>query len=402
MKITNSMITQQFLYNLNQLQQSLSSNQNQITTGKTLNKPSDNPLAVAEDMSTRTSLDQANGYQATVQSGLTWMNTTNTVLTNMSSTLESLRNVVLQALSTTSQTPTVQMGLGQNIAQLENNLFQMMDVKQGGSFLFGGYATTSQVSQYMSTSQLNTNLTSNSLTTPVIGQGGTLTITGSSGSAQVSLSSGDTLAQVQSAIHAVAGQTGVDAQIQTSGSTSQLVFIPQNVGSAIGINTQGVTLSAGAALQATTFQTNTPPSKADHSINYQVSSSVSKQINVTATQIFNQTPINGTANLQTTLQNIMNDLSDPAALQKDLGNLDANTSQLVNIQTGLGARIQQMNTLQTQTSNMVNILQNQQASLEDANLAQLTTQYQNEMVTYQAALKVGSQLLLPTLAQYVQ
>lgn len=402
MRVTNQMMSQNLLYNLNRIQRGLSSSQAEISTGKVLNKPSDNPLAVSQDMADSTSIGQANSYLATIQSGVAWTKSTSSVLQSMTSTLQTIRNVTLQALNTPGQTPTAITGLQQQIAQLVNNMYQLSDTKQGNSYLFGGYATDKQVSQYISTTQLGTNLTAVSTSTPVIGTGGTFSIIGGQGSSQVSVQSGDTLQQVEQAINAVSNTTGVTASLQSTASGYQLALQPQQNATAFGISSKGVALSSGTAFKVNSSTTNSPPAGAGGAIQYKLSASVQEQVNVTAGQIFNQTPVNGTKDLQKTLQSILNDISNPTALQKDLGNLSANISHLIQINTQVGARTNQMQTMQTQTKQLVTNLQNQQASLEDVNMAKVITQYQNQMSTYQSALQMGSKILLPTLAQYIQ
>lgn len=402
MRVTNSMLTGNFLYNLNQIQSMLAAAQEQMATGKALNKPSDNPLAVAQDMATITSINQAQSYHSTIQTGLTWMSTTNSVLQNVTSSLQSIRDVVLQALNTPDQTANAQAAFQQHLLQMINGVYQMMDTKQGDSYIFGGYATNQPVSPYVSTSQLTTNLTGSSPTAPVIATGGSFTIVGTQGAAQIPVASGATLQTVEQAINAETGQTGVKASL-TGTTSSTLVLSSTQAGTSFTLNGGNVTLAGGGSLAISSAQVATEPTGAQESINYRVSASVTEKVNVTGVELFNQIPTgnNATQDLQNTLQSILNDIGNASALKADLANLDANVNHIISVTTDLGARQSQLTTMQTQTENFISIMQNQQASLENANMAQVYTDYQNALTTYQAALKMGSQLLLPTLAQYV-
>ena len=402
MRVTNSMITGNFLYNLNQIQSTLANAQEQMATGKVLNKPSDNPLAVAQDMATITSINQAQSYDSTIQTGLTWMNTTSSVLQNVTSSLQSIRNVVLQALNTPDQTANTQTTFQQHLLQMVDGVYQMMDTKQGDSYIFGGYATNQPVSPYVSTSQLTTNLTGSSPTASVIATGGSFTVVGSQGSAQISVASGATLQTVEQAINAETAQTGVTASL-TGTTSSTLVLSPIQAGTSLTMNSGNVTLVGGGTLAISSAQTAVVPTGAQQSINYRVSASVTEKVNVTGVELFNQIPpnSNATQDLHNTLQSILNDIGNDSALKTDLNNLDANLNHIISVTTDLGARQSQLKTMQSQTENFIGIMQNQQASLENANMAQVYTDYQNALTTYQAALKMGSQLLLPTLAQYI-
>ncbi|QSO48146.1 flagellar hook-associated protein FlgL [Alicyclobacillus mengziensis] len=401
MRITSLMMSQQLLYNLNNIQENLSTTQNEIATGKVLNKPSDNPLAVSQDMADSTAISQAQSYVSNMQYGTTWMNSTSSVMQSMTSTLQSIRSVVLQALNTPGQTPNAITGLQQEVAQYINNIYQLSDTKQGNSYLFGGFATDKQVSQYMTTSQLTTNISATAASAALgLTSGGTLSIVGSQGSASVSVTTSETLTGIEAAINAVSSKTGVTATTQNGGAGVQLVLQPQDAGTAFGVSSRGITTSGGAAFTVTSSH-NSPPAGYNQAINYAVSSTVTEQVNVTAANIFATAPATGTPDLRSTLQSILNDIGNTKALGQDLANLDANTSQLIQTSTEVGARVNQLKTMQTQTNQFITNLQNQQASLENANMAQVLTQYQNDMSTYQAALQMGAKTLLPTLAQYL-
>ena len=394
-------MSQQLLYNLNNIQENLSTTQNEIATGKVLNKPSDNPLAVSQDMADSTAISQAQSYVSNMQYGTTWMNSTSSVMQSMTSTLQSIRSVVLQAMNTPGQTPNAITGLQQEVAQYINNIYQLGDTKQGNSYLFGGFATDKQVSQYMTTAQLTSNISATAASaTPGLTSGGTLSIVGSQGSASVSVTTSETLSGIEAAINAVSSTTGVTATTQSGGAGVQLVLQPQDAGTAFGVSSRGITTSGGAAF-AVTASHNSPPAGYNQAINYAVSSTVTEQVNVTAANIFATAPATGTPDLRSTLQSILNDIGNTKALGQDLANLDANTSQLIQTNTEVGARVNQLKTMQTQTNQFITNLQNQQASLENANMAQVLTQYQNDMSTYQAALQMGAKTLLPTLAQYL-
>ncbi len=303
MRVTNSMLNQTFLYNLNNLENQLAQSENIIATGKTLNEPSDNPLAVAQDMTTRAAISQTNSYLSNINLGLTWMQNTSSSLQNLSSNLQSIRSTVLEALNGPDQSSKSTSEFQQTISQLTANAYQIIDTKQGDSYLFGGYRTSTAPSTYL---------------------------------------------QPQS---------------------TSLSSIDQ------------------AAVQG--------------SIAFAVSDNIHMPVNVTGWQLFREVPQGGTSNLGATLTSIQADLTNTTALQNDLANLDANISNLTNAQTALGARVQQMNMLQSQTQQFASSLSQEKASLQAADMAKVMTQYSLQQTSYQAALQMGSQLLLPSLVKYL-
>jgi flagellar hook-associated protein 3 FlgL len=142
------------------------------------------------------------------------------------------------------------------------------------------------------------------------------------------------------------------------------------------------------------------------SIQYQVAQGVEININVSAYSILGATLSGGsssTATLQSTLQQVSQDiaLGTSSNLSNDLQNLNAAMGNVTNNTADLGARMQRMTAIQTQMSQYTATLTNEKGVIEDANMAQVITQFNTDQISYQAALKMGSQILLPTLVSFL-
>lgn len=147
MRVTQGMLTQQFLYNITNTNNNMQNLENELSTGKVLNEPSDDPLAVSQDMAIQSALSDANGYQSTVSAGLTWMNNTSSTLQSMITSLEAISNNVEAAINGTNQSPNAEAASAATVQQLVNGIYQLLDTQQGDSYLFGGTNTTSQPSK---------------------------------------------------------------------------------------------------------------------------------------------------------------------------------------------------------------------------------------------------------------
>ena len=304
MRITQTMMTQQFLSNITNDNQRMSQLEQELSTGKQLNSPSDNPLAVSQDMGIRAILSQTQGYQSTISAGLTWMNNTTGALQSMITGLQTIRTQVVEGINATSQTPAVQQALAQTVQQLTAGVYQTLDSQQGNRYLFGGMQTS---------------------TAPVTNIGGNST------------------------------------------------FQPQ------------VSTTASGHLY------------------YQVANNNTIQVNVTASSLFLTTPAGAANTLQQTLTNIVSDLQagNTQGLQADLADLSANLNNVVNANADLGTRINRLTALQNQMAQYSTTMTNQKGVIEDANMAQVITQFNTDQTVYTAALKMGSQILLPTLASFL-
>lgn len=303
MRITQGMMTQQFLYNITQANQSMQQLETQLSTGKTLNRPSNNPLAVSQDMAIRASLSQTTGYQNSINAALSWMNNSQAAMQNLINGLQKIQQVVIQGINSTNSSSSDQ-ALSQTAQNLIANLNQLVDSKQGNRYLFGGAATT--------------------------GNG-----------------------------------------------------VPNPSSYADG--------------------TTAAPPGSSAAVSYEVAPGIQIAVNVTANQLFQVTPSTGTSNLQTTLQNVVADLSagNTTGLQSDLSNLNAGLTHVTNANADLGARIMRVTVLQNQMSQYAQTITNAKGVIEDANMAQVVTQFNTDQTVYQSALKMGAQVLLPSLVNYL-
>lgn len=295
-RVTQNMLNSQFLYNITNIDQRMQTQENEISTGKTLTVPSDNPLGVSQDMSIRQIVAETTGYQSTIVAGMSWTNATAGSMQNIISSLQSLQSIVLSGSSTTSQSAAAKQALSDEAQQLQDGINQTLDMKQGTRYLFGGTQTNTRPS---------------------------------------------------------------------------------------------------SAVQAGTAS-NAP-------ISYQVSSGISIEVNVTANSIMLNKPTGASNNLRDTLTNIVNDLKSGSnsALTQDLSDLQDNLAQVINLNADLGARTQRLTALQSQLSQYATTMSNEKGVIEGADMAQAITQFQTDQTVYTAALKMGSQILLPSLVSYL-
>lgn len=300
MRITQSMMTNDFLYNITNDNNRMSDLENQLSTGKTLNEPSDNPLAVSQDMSINATISQTNGFQNTISEGTTWMNSTSAALTNLNSALQQIEQITLTGVNGTNQDPAARQALSASAQQMVQDVSQIMDSQQGSRYLFGGTATQTAPSSYV-------------------------------------------------------------------------------------------------------FGTSSAPTGNTSNISLLVAPNIQIPINVTATSLMLTIPTGGTANLETALTSIVSDLStgSQGALSTDLKNLQAGINQVTNLESDLGSRQLRMNAISNQMSQYASLMTNEKGVIEDANMAQVITQFNTDQTVYQAALKLGSQVLLPTLVSYL-
>ncbi|MDI9259026.1 flagellin [Alicyclobacillus sendaiensis PA2] len=140
---------QQFLYNLENINTSMQNVQEQLSTGKVLNLPQDDPVAVSQDMDLAQEISQMGSDLSTISSGLSWMNATETALQGMLSQLQQIQSDLVAALNTPNQSAGGLAGYAATIRQLIQGVYQIADQKLGDRYLFGGQAWNVAPSSYI-------------------------------------------------------------------------------------------------------------------------------------------------------------------------------------------------------------------------------------------------------------
>jgi flagellar hook-associated protein 3 FlgL len=101
-RITQNVTSRQVLGNLQFSLQKLQDLQNQLSSGKQLVKPSDDPSGAVSAMSLRSDAKRTAQYSRNAQDGLGWLNTADTTLNSALESIQRVRSLVLQGASSTT------------------------------------------------------------------------------------------------------------------------------------------------------------------------------------------------------------------------------------------------------------------------------------------------------------
>lgn len=102
MRITQNIMSQTLLSNLQTNYQKLEQIQEQLSSGKKINKPSDNPVSTVRAMYYQTSLHEIDQYKRNVSDGMSWMQTTDDALDQVTQVLQRVRELTVQAGNSTN------------------------------------------------------------------------------------------------------------------------------------------------------------------------------------------------------------------------------------------------------------------------------------------------------------
>ena len=138
MRITQRSIALTSLQGLNRNLDAIGKLQQQLTSGKTINKPSDDPTGTNAAMQTRQELAGAVQYARNISDGLGVLNTTDSTLQNMIKQVHTVRDRALTGMNDGAMSDAARQAVSTEVAGLRESLLGLANTVVQGHPLFGG------------------------------------------------------------------------------------------------------------------------------------------------------------------------------------------------------------------------------------------------------------------------
>lgn len=174
MRVTQNMLNNNMLRNLNRNLREMEKLQDTLASGKRINRPSDDPVGIVHSMRFRTELVEINKYKGNVENALSWMETTDTALDQLGSALQRVRELTVQG-STGTMNQDSRIAIADEIDQLKDHIGQVANTSIQGRHIFSGTKTTEQAYDHAA-GQWKTDVVNDDFLNYEIGQGVTLPI----------------------------------------------------------------------------------------------------------------------------------------------------------------------------------------------------------------------------------
>lgn len=140
MRITNSMMTNNILLNLNRNRKTMANYEEQMSSGKKIQKPSDNPIIAARALKLRTNVSEISQYKTNVKDALSWLEITEQAITNTTDMLQRINTLSNQG-ATGTLTAENRASIATEISELRDQIVNEANVSYAGRYVFGGYQT---------------------------------------------------------------------------------------------------------------------------------------------------------------------------------------------------------------------------------------------------------------------
>lgn len=140
MRVTNSTLTQNFLGNLSNNLGNMSKYQNQLSSGKEVFRPSDNPMLISKIMALRNNVMQNAQYKLNISDSIGWIETQDTTLNNLTGALQRMRELVVYGANG-SLSSTDRSAIKDEMAMQIRELNDILNTNFDGRYIFGGQDT---------------------------------------------------------------------------------------------------------------------------------------------------------------------------------------------------------------------------------------------------------------------
>ena len=317
MRVSNKMMSRQFLSNLNNLYNNMAYSHKQVSTGKAFFKVSDDPINAVKSMNIKSELQRADLYESNIKEAKTVLDEQEVSISNISDSLVKVEGILQQALNVTYNANDKE-SMAAVIKATKDNIIAILNKDYAGKYVFGGYNTSS-------------------------------------------------------------------APITSDGN----IYKYNNVN----------------VLDITNPATGTNPSYDDflnQPMNYNTGKGTKMDVSLSALEIIDV----GDENLFKLLDDIMANLKAPETDNNLLGTqLEKVTGFFDSLQvtrSSVGAKISNLNMLEDQIFENKNNLKDLQSKVSEIDIEEAIINYQTNQMVYNAALRVGANIIQPTLVDFLR
>jgi flagellar hook-associated protein 3 FlgL len=138
MRVTQQSISRSSLANLQANLNRSAKLQEQMTSGKLLNRPSDSPTGTVTSLSLRSQISAQEQYAANAQDGTAWLNVQDSTLQSVNQVLQRVRELTVHGSNSGALDTGARQAIAAEITALRSNLTGLANTSYLGRPVFGG------------------------------------------------------------------------------------------------------------------------------------------------------------------------------------------------------------------------------------------------------------------------
>lgn len=139
-RVTQGMLNTQLIRNLSNNLSRMDNSQNQLATGRRINRPSDDPVGISYSMRYRSELSANKQYEENVDSSISWLEQADTTADLIGSVYQRVRELNVQGANG-SNPQSARDAIALEVAELKSHLVTLGNSQFNGKYIFGGQMT---------------------------------------------------------------------------------------------------------------------------------------------------------------------------------------------------------------------------------------------------------------------
>ncbi len=143
MRITNKIIKNTYMSDMNKNLNNMQTLNKQLSSGKEINRPSDNPNKVARSMQLNSSINTNTQYNENIKDTINWLDTTDSALNQVTNIVQRIRELMVSAGNASygsDERGAILDEVNERVAEMS----QVLNTNFDGKYIFGGTKTSSK------------------------------------------------------------------------------------------------------------------------------------------------------------------------------------------------------------------------------------------------------------------
>ncbi len=367
--------------------------QTELSTGKKVNKQSDDPVAASQSMELRAEVDQFTTFQRNIDDGQAYLGTVDSTLMTSNNLYQSLRESAIQASNDTNSAES-RYYIGQQVRGVFDQMLALSNTNFKGDFVFSG--TNSQVPPYEMR-----NGTSNVINAPAP-LSSDMGLTGATLNTPLQVidknvdDSNDTASRAANAKLLVPGTVKINGLKEDTDYSVDYVH-----GTVTFLTAAASTMASTGGIKMDYNWVRRNEKDLDGIANREIEEGVTARINTTASEVYGAPTDDNSA--WATMINLMNGTinNKPADINKSVGQIDMSLRRQLTAQAANGARINRFESTQARNDNRIVYTTELQSNVEDVDFAKAASDFNLQQTVYEASLKMGAQALQNSLVNFL-
>ncbi len=345
MRITNNMLLNDMMRNLNSNYSKMDKIQQQLSTGKKFQLPSDDPIGVSKSLKFHTDISMIEQHKRNLSDARSWLQITEDAVAEMGDIFQRVRELTVQAANGTNTNEDL-IQISAEVKQLKEHLIKVGNTTYAGRYIFSGFKTD----------------------LPLLDDDGNYKLTNYKEVTVLGASDGNKVLQYDEYINY---NVGVSDNV--------------NINS-IGIKIFGK-LDAGGDMDNQHFKDAIVNGYEVDSTNGEAMATGSDKTYLTA--------------LFDVINNAMN-VYDKATLNQSITRLDKSMENLLSVRADIGAKMSRLELTEKRLDSQHTSFTKLLSENEEVNMAEVIMELKNNENVYRASLSIGARVIQPTLVDFLR